>query len=133
MNKVVFVLAAVLALAFSEKSHVKLYKLHEECQESPVTKLDKVFIDSGKPSDSPNFGSHVLCIYAKGGIMNQHGDVNVENLRTVLSSVLHNDAAKVDEIVEKCGVRVGTSPNEAAIALNNCLSKYDNLNQTLEW
>ncbi|KAG5882963.1 hypothetical protein JTB14_019084 [Gonioctena quinquepunctata] len=130
MNKVVFVLAAVLALAFSEESRAKLNKLHEECQESPVTKVDKAFIDSGNPS-IPLWD--VLCIYVKSGIMNQNGDVNVENMRNVLSPALLNDVAKVNEIVKECGERVGTSSVDAAIALNNCLKKYHNIYQILEW
>ncbi|KAG5884394.1 hypothetical protein JTB14_032804 [Gonioctena quinquepunctata] len=124
MNKVVFVLAAVLALAFSEEhDHGKLNKIHEECQADPATKIDMAV---GDPSVSPNFGAHTLCMHVKGGLMNENGDVNVENMRKVLSTLSHNDAAEVDQIVNECGTRVGSTAVEAAIALHNCFRKHRN-------
>ncbi|KAG5884391.1 hypothetical protein JTB14_032801 [Gonioctena quinquepunctata] len=125
MNKVVFVLAAVLASAFSVNTRGKLYILHDECQSDPATKLAEDYIEDGHPTGSPIFGLHTLCIFVKGGIMNENGDINVENLREVLSSHPNNNAAAVDNIVKKCGKKVGTTAVDAGIALNNCFSNYD--------
>ncbi|KAG5884395.1 hypothetical protein JTB14_032805 [Gonioctena quinquepunctata] len=119
MNKVVFVLAAVLASAFSGNQK----KFHKECQTDPATKIDTAL---GDPSVSPNFGAHILCMYVKRGLMNKNGDVNVENMRKMLSMYFPNDAAKVDQIENECGKRVGSTAVEAVIAMHKCFLKHRN-------
>ncbi|KAG5884393.1 hypothetical protein JTB14_032803 [Gonioctena quinquepunctata] len=100
-------------------------KLHKECQADPATKLDEAYTRARNPKGSPNFGAHVLCIFVKSGIMNENGDVNIENMRRVISRGLSRDPTGVDQMVKKCGKPVETTALEAAIALEKCFHTYD--------
>ncbi|XP_074039075.1 uncharacterized protein [Leptinotarsa decemlineata] len=122
----------VLAVAFLALVHARVLdhdemkNIHDDCQANPDTRIDESALRSGY--NSPNMGPHTFCMISKSGLMTANGDIQKDILKDYIRKNSHHDVAKVDEIVNDCGKREGATPVEAAIALKNCLRKYEGPN-----
>lgn len=111
------------AVADDHSLREKLKEARRACQEDPKTKISEDYLKGHKKNvaDEPNAKVHELCIDQKVGVIDAHGKVVKDVLKSSLSSVLREEA-KLDAVITKCAVNKDTA-EETAFALRDCLRK----------
>nr|ARH65465.1 odorant binding protein 10 [Anoplophora glabripennis] len=118
---VVIISISALVLGRPDENLATINMAHNECQSNPRTYVDEDILDrisGGEKIDNPSVRAHILCVTTKLGVLNEYGEVNRTNLRTVLSRVILNEE-KLEENLEKCAVEE-TDAEEVALVLDKC-------------
>ncbi|KAG5879480.1 hypothetical protein JTB14_013985 [Gonioctena quinquepunctata] len=127
LQYLVFVSVIVASANALDDATTRVKNVHEACQADPATYADEYLIERARSEyvDPRRVGAHTLCMNVHAGLQQSNGDINKNDLRRALSEGIH-DNAKVDEIVEDCGRRVGQTPEEASVNLFRCIFGHDN-------
>ncbi|KAF5297860.1 hypothetical protein FQR65_LT09885 [Abscondita terminalis] len=105
---------------------------YTECLNLLNAKEDQLHLivvqDSTPPSDQS--GDYFLCVWKIKNIMDEHGDVNVNNLKDFIKEELNRVAdvtpetsKNVSKLFDECDLSVSKVPQETAIKIKNCHAK----------